>query len=108
MTKRAGLFEAVDAAGVSTFGDAITITFAGSGPETGDGVWEAPGERVSVVDGFAVASTAPNIGLHLADWSRSPTDGDTITIGGVVYNVGEVTPDGQGGVQVELVLPRTS
>jgi hypothetical protein len=106
MTKRAGLFEGVDSAGVRTFGDEITIAFSDIPAEIGDGVWEAPGERVEVIDGFPIATTRPSIGLHLEDWTRAPRAGDTITRGGVEYDVGEVVPDGQGGVAVELVLPR--
>ena len=106
MTIRPGLFEAVDAAGVRTFGDQVLITYHDEDPQTVDGVFEAPGERVSVIDGFPIASATPSIGLHLADLTREPEEGDTITRAGVLYNVGEVTPDGQGGVDVELVKPR--
>lgn len=106
MTIRPGLFEEVDAAGVRTFGDQITITFHDLPAEVGDGVFEAEGERVSVIDGLPIASSTPAVGLHLADWSRSPESGDTITRAGIVYQVGEVVPDGQGGVLVELVRPQ--
>lgn len=106
MTIRAGLFEAVDAAGVRVFGEALEINYHDLGTVTGDLVWEAPGERVDVIEGFQIASTAPSVGLHLADWPRSPGRGDTVTRGGTVYEVGEVIPDGQGGVTVELVRPR--
>lgn len=106
MTRRAGLFEDVDAAGVSTFGDQITVNFSDLPAEVGDGVFEAPGDRVEVVDGIPIVSTLPSVGLHLADWSRAPRRSDTITVAGVEYNVSEVDPDGFGGVTVTLVRPR--
>lgn len=107
MTIRPGLFEAVDAAGVRVFGDQVTITYHDATPsDTVDGVFEAAGERISVVDGLAIASTTPSVGLHVADLGRVPENGDTITRAGVVYEVGEVMPDGQGGVMIELVRPQ--
>lgn len=106
MTIRPGLFEEVDAAGVRTFGEQITITYHDQAPAVGDAVWEAPGERTAVIDGLPIASSSPAIGIHLADWPRAPEDGDTVTRAGVVYQVGEVIPDGQGGVSVELVRPQ--
>lgn len=105
MTIRDGLFSAVDAAGVRVFGDSVTISLAGIGDETGDAVWEAPGERVDIIEGMAIASSRPRVGIHLADWSRQPAIGDQVTVRGQTYDVGEVLPDGQGGVDVELVLP---
>lgn len=108
MAKRAGLFESVDTAGIRTFGDPITITYSDLPAEDGEGVLEAAGERIAIVDGFTVASTRPSIGLHLEDWARAPSEGDTITRDGTVWDVGEVIPDGQGGISVELVLPRTA
>lgn len=106
MTIRPGLFTEVDSAGVRTFGELVTITYHDLPAATGDAVWEAPGERALVVDGLPIASSTPSIGLHLADWPRAPEDGDTVTRAGIVYQVGEVTPDGQGGVTVELVRPQ--
>lgn len=106
MTIRPGLFADVDAAGVRTFGELITITYSDLPAEVGDGVFEAEGERVGVIDGLQITSSTPAVGLHLADWTRAPAAGDTITRAGVVYDVGEVLPDGQGGVLVELVRPR--
>lgn len=106
MTMRLGLFEAVDAAGVRTFGDLVTVRFHDLPAVVVDGVFEAPGERALVIDGFPVASSTPAIGLHVPDLPRLPGPGDTVTRGGIEYQVGEVTPDGQGGVSVELVRPQ--
>jgi hypothetical protein len=105
MTVRAGLFEAVDEAGVRTFGDQVTITYHNLAPQTVDGVFEAPGERIAVLDGLPIASSTPGVGLHIPSLSRLPETGDTITRAGIVYQVGEVVPDGQAGVFVELVRP---
>lgn len=106
MTIRAGLFEEVDAAGVRTFGELVRITYHDLPAVIVDGVFEAPGERITVIDGLPIASTSPSIGLHAADLPRQLEAGDTITRASIVYDVGEVTPDGQGGVTVELVRPR--
>ena len=106
MTIRTGLLLGVDQAGVRVFGDQIEIAYwNGTGfdaPVIGDGVWEAPGERVEVIDGFEVATTRPRLGLHLAAWPRAPERLDQITRAGIVWTPGEVVPDGQGGIEVEL------
>lgn len=108
MTMRPNLFQEVDAAGVRVFGEQVTIKYRDLLQLTLDGVFEAPGERAVVVDGLLIASTKPSIGFHIADLTRMPEEGDTVVRAGVTYDVGEVTPDGQGGVTVELIRPRTS
>lgn len=108
MTIRSGLFEEVDAAGVRVFGEQVTIRYRDLRQLTLDGVFEAPGERAVLVDGLLVASTKPSIGFHVSDLTRVPEEGDTIVRAGVTYDVGEVVPDGQGGVTIELVRPRPS
>lgn len=105
MTIRSGLFEEVDAAGVRTFGEVVTITYHDAAPQDVDGVWEAPGERAILIDGLAVATTEPSLGFHVSDLARVPERGDTITRASIIYEVGEVMLDGQGGVTVFLVRP---
>lgn len=68
-----------------------------------DGVFDAS-YQLAVTSETGVMATAPAVFFRLEDLPDDPVvdSNQSITYGGVTYNVTEVKPDGQGGVMLLL------
>lgn len=64
------------------------------------GVFDANGVRVNLSSGMAQESSAPRLGVRLADFAAEPEYGDEWSVGGVTYRVVEVTRDSEGGAEL--------
>lgn len=49
------------------------------------------------------STTEIRLAVRLVDMDTQPTQGDTLTTGGLDYEVRDVQPDGQGGATLTLV-----
>ena len=74
----------------------------GGAEETITAVFDEEGEDVEIEDGAEVITTAPMLGVRLADISQAPAAGDTLTVIGKGFQVYKVKPDGQGGARLFL------
>ena len=76
---------------------------AGGAAFVARGIFTAAHEVVRLMDGDApVSSTAPVLGVRLADFAAPPEAGDVVVVGGREYRVEDVQPDGEGGARLVL------
>lgn len=86
-----------------TFARSVTYTAPGGSPETREGVFDREHEVIrSDGPGADFSSTAPVLGIRLADWDPAPVKGGVIAIDAETFRVFDVQPDGQGGADVIL------
>lgn len=50
-----------------------------------------------------ITASTPILGVQLSQFPTPPMQGDTVTVGGQVYQVNEVQPDGKGGAHLQLI-----
>lgn len=67
-----------------------------------DGVFDSAHQLVDPETGAPVDSTAPSLGIRLADLPEEPEPDDEVEIGEVTYFVDTVEEDGQGGAKLIL------
>lgn len=81
---------------------APSITYQPYGGDPFDlvAVFSADGVRVELSSGVAQESSAPRLGVRLADFDTPPAQGDEWRVGGVTYRVVEITRDGEGGAEL--------
>lgn len=68
------------------------------------GVWDEAHALVTLGGEGSVSTTAPVLGVRMADLAVEPLQGDEITIGGRVWEIVDPRPDGQGGAKLILEL----
>jgi hypothetical protein len=78
----------------------ISYTPYGGAAFTVVAVFSADGVRVDLSSGVVQESTAPRLGVRLADFATPPAHGDEWVVGGKTYRVVGVTPDGEGGAEL--------
>ncbi len=94
------------------FAEAVTYDPRISAPTRGTfaarGVFDADHELIftevpgSKIDAPGHSTTAPVIGMRPGELALDPKQGDRITIRGVVYEVWDIHPDGDGWVDMIL------
>jgi len=100
----ADLTDLVNVACRDVFGIAATYTPAVGLACAISGVLDAPGTVVEVSGTVPVQTTTPTLDVREADLTPLvATQGDTVTIGAITYEVGHVEPDGNGMVRLFLV-----
>lgn len=84
-------------------GEEVEYTPQSGDPLTIKGVFSEVFTQIDPASGVPVQTTLPNILIRIADLEgASPAKDDTISIGGTVYRVREVQPDGGGGALLLL------
>jgi hypothetical protein len=66
------------------------------------GIFDAAYQQVEILDGAAVQTVKPVVGVRLADFPSPPVEGDRCTINGTLYRIAVVAPDGEAGARLEL------
>lgn len=85
-----------------TFTSTVIYDPQASAPITIKGIFDAAYQDVEILDGAAVQSTKPRLGVLLSDLPAAPREGDRCTVNGVNYRVAEVRPDGEAGAALFL------
>jgi hypothetical protein len=68
----------------------------------GRGVFSAALQEVDASTGVPVSSVQPVLEVRQADLPANPTEGDAVTVQGVLYLIVEVRPDGHGFLKLML------
>jgi len=80
-----------------TFGVTVTYERGGVSSEIA-APFDARGGTITLSDGTEMEIASPTLGVRLSDLpSGKAMQGDTWTVGGRIYRVAEVMPDGHGG-----------
>ncbi len=96
----------IQAAAKAPFFEAATFTPTGGAPESITGSFTGEHVRQELTEiGLEVSTSAPKLGVHLADFSQTPVAGDGIVFGSTSYLIAEVQTDGQGDADLVLRLP---
>lgn len=85
-----------------TFTTLVTYTPVVGAPFSVKGIFDAAYQEVQILDGAAVQTTQPKLGIRLSDFAVKPKEGDRCTINSVVYRVTEYRPDGEAGASLML------
>jgi hypothetical protein len=96
--ERAVFFEAND------FGVSAIYTPAGGDPVTIEGIFDDRHEEVDAGGGVPFSITSPQFHTRTADVPGA-LEGDTLEIGGIVYTIRVVMPDGTGLTMLQLEAP---
>jgi len=100
-----------------TFGAAETIVYHADGYADAPivAVFRAEHVAADLETESEVSTRAPRVGVRLSDLPRAPEQrredragnftGDQVTIDGVIYDVNDSLPDGEGWTELELVKP---
>lgn len=91
---------------VAQFGESVTYAYANGTTLTITGVYDEQYAAIDAVDGQAITSTKPVVGVQLSQLPALPQQGDTLTIvrTGDVFAIREVRPDGHGWAKLMLNL----
>lgn len=87
---------------------AITVTIDPIASQPGEpaysarGVFDRPYEQVITAEGHSQTSTQPVLGIRLSEFAVPPAKKDKVTVDGVIYQVFDIHPDGQGGADLML------
>lgn len=87
-----------------TFTTVLTYTPAVGAPFTLKGIFDAAYQQVELLDGAAVQTTQPKLGVRLRDFPTGfpPKEGDRCTINSTLYRVASIEPDGEAGAALML------
>lgn len=85
-----------------TFTSTVLYDPQASAPITIKGIFDAAYQDVEILDGAAVQTIKPRLGVRLSDLPAAPREGDRCTINGKNYRVAEVRPDGEAGAALFL------
>lgn len=89
-----------------TFGERVVYWPRESPSFEINGVFDAAYILVDPQSGVTIQSTTPRLGVRLSTLPMPPEEGDRVEVRGVVYEITESQPDGQGGAV--LILHRCS
>ena len=103
MTVFGDLTRAMSAIVLTTFGEPVVFHLEGQAEALpGRGVFTAMHQEVDASTGVSVSSVQPVLEVRLADLPAIPTEGDAVTVQGVLYLIVEVRPDGHGFLKLML------
>lgn len=103
MTVFGDLTRAMSAIVLTTFGEPVVFHLEGqAAPIDGTGVFTAIHQDVDASTGVPVSMVQPVLEVRQADLPATPTEGDAVTVQGVLYLIVEVRPDGHGFLKLML------
>jgi len=103
MTVFGDLTKAMSAIVLTTFGEPVVFHIEGQ-PQAlaGRGVFTAIDKQVDASTGVAVSTVQPVLEVRQTDLPATPTEGDAVTVQGVLYLIVDVRPDGHGFLKLML------
>ena len=103
MTVVGEMTKALSAIVLTTFGEPVVFHIEGQ-PQAlaGRGVFTAMHQEVDANTGVPVSSVQPVLEVRQVDLPATPTEGDAVTVQGVLYLIVEVRPDGHGSLKLML------
>ena len=103
MTVFGDLTRAMSSIVLTTFGEPVVFHLEGqAAPIDGTGVFTAIHQEVDATTGVPVSMVLPVLEVWQADLPATPTEGDAVTVQGVLYLIVEVRPDGHGFLKLML------
>ena len=103
VTVFADLTRALSATVLTTFGEPVVFHLEGlAAPIDGTGVFTAVHQEVDASTGVAVSTVQPVLEVRQADLPALPTEGDAVTVPGVLYLIVDVRVDGHGFLKLLL------
>ena len=103
MTVFGDLTQAMSAIVLTTFGEPVVFHIEGQPQALASrGVFTAMHQEVDASTGVSVSSVQPVLEVRLVDLPATPTEGDAVTVQGVLYLIVEVRPDGHGFLKLML------
>ena len=103
MTVFGDLTRAMSSIVLTTFGEPVVFHLEGqAAPIDGTGVFTAIHQDVDASTGVPVSSVQPVLEVRQVDLPATPTEGDAVTVQGVLYLIVEVRPDGHGFLKLML------
>ena len=99
----AEMSKALSAIVLTTFGEPVVFHLEGkAAPLAGTGVFTSAHQEVDARTGVAVSTVQPVLEMRQADLPALPTEGDAVTVQGVLYLIVDVRPDGHGFLKLML------
>jgi hypothetical protein len=89
---------------MAVFGECATYSPKGGSPFQVTGIFDEEYHEVGLLEGPAITSAMPVLGIRLAEFPSPPKQGDQLTVCGKTFAVREVRPDGHGGAKLMLNL----
>jgi len=103
MTVFGDLTRAMSAIVLTTFGEPVVFHLEGQAEALpGRGVFTATHQEVDASTGVPVSMVQPVLEVRQADLPATPTEGDAVTVQGVLYLIVGVRPDGHGFLKLML------
>ncbi len=103
MTVFGDLTRAMSSIVLTTFGEPVVFHLDGQAEALpGRGVFTAAYQEVDASTGVPVSMIQPVLEVRQADLPVTPTEGDAVTVQGVLYLIVEVRPDGHGFLKLML------
>ena len=103
MTVFGEMTKALSAIVLTTFGEPVVFHLDGQGaPIDSTGVFTAVHQAVDAITGVAVSTVQPVLEVRQSDLPATPTEGDAVTVQGVLYLIVDVRPDGHGFLKLML------
>ena len=103
MTVFGDLTRAMSAIVLTTFGEPVVFHLEGQAEALpGQGVFSAVHQEVDASTGVPVSMAQPVLEVRQTDLPATPTEGDAVTVQGVLYLIVEVRPDGHGFLKLML------
>ena len=103
MTVFGEMTKALSAIVLTTFGEPVVFHIEGqAAPIDSTGVFTAQHQAVDASTGVAVSTVQPVLEVRQADLPALPTEGDAVTVQGVLYLIVDVRPDGHGFLKLML------
>ncbi len=103
MTVFGDLTRAMSAIVLTTFGEPVVFHLEGQAEALpGRGVFTAAHQELDASTGVPVSMVQPVLEVRQADLPVTPTEGDAVTVQGVLYLIVEVRPDGHGFLKLML------
>ena len=103
MTVFSDLTKALSSAVLTTFGEPVVFHIEGQAEALqGCGVFTAMHQDVDASTGVPVSMVQPVLEVRQTDLPVIPTEGDAVTVQGVLYLIVDVRPDGHGFLKLML------
>ena len=97
------LTKALSATVLATFGEPVVFHLEGqTAPVNGNGIFTAAYQAVDASSGVAVSTVQPVLEMVAANLPQAPTEGDAVTVQGVLYLIVDVRADGNGFLKLML------
>ena len=103
MTVFGEMTQALSAIVLTTFGEPVMFHLEGqTAPIESTGVFTAAHMEADASTGVAVSTVQPLLEVVAANLPGPPTEGDAVTVRGVLYLIVDVRPDGHGFLKLML------